>query len=58
MSQATKSQIWRYRCPEGHTNWRSRKSWQKQAKSKYYCATCKDNGDDPHFDELVDAKEL
>jgi len=38
------SDPWRYRCPNGHTNWTSRND-------QYRCKTCKID-----FDELVDMK--
>jgi hypothetical protein len=53
----SESEIWRYRCPEGHTSWQHRQGWKKEAKSEYYCDACRMNGDDPHFDELQDMKE-
>lgn len=52
------SDVWRYRCPEGHTAWRKRVNhdYNRTPESMYYCDTCKKNGDDPHFDELTDMK--
>lgn len=40
---------WRYRCPEGHTQWR-------ESGDGYYCNQCADMGDDPHFDFLSEAE--
>jgi hypothetical protein len=52
------SEPWRYRCPKGHTGWKSRTGKQagKLPGSDYYCLTCHEAGNDPHFDELVDMK--
>lgn len=47
---------WRYRCPRGHTGWQRRTSESKPSKTDYYCNTCQSNGEDPHFEELLDMK--
>jgi len=47
---------WRYRCPNGHTSWQARQSDLVESGGAYYCIACKQNGIDPHFDELADAK--
>jgi len=56
MSSDTHDDPWRYRCPNGHTSWKAVNSWQKQSQSKYYCRSCQQYGNDPHFDELQDMK--
>lgn len=46
----TAKNTWRYRCPEGHTNWSS-------TSEGYYCESCKEHHDsDGVFTELVDMK--
>jgi predicted small secreted protein len=49
---------WRYRCPKGHVNVGGRvfKPDGETAKAKYYCRSCQDNGENPHYDRLIDAK--
>lgn len=43
-------QPWRYRCPEGHSNW-------QPTQDGYYCESCDEyGGDSVLFDELVDMK--
>lgn len=49
MSTHKKGDKWRYRCPNGHTQWRVRCD-------RYYCRQCAVNGNDPHFEELQDMK--
>lgn len=39
----------RLRCPEGHVAWRARER-------TFYCRTCYDNGLEPTYRSLVDAK--
>lgn len=41
---------WRYRCPRGHSDWRTRSD------GTYYCKGCARSGADPKFDDLVDMK--
>ncbi len=41
---------WRYRCPNGHTGYRT-------SGNQYICETCrKYNTDDPYFQTPIDAK--
>lgn len=46
---------WRYRCPNGHTNWYKRTGTEgligQHCDHEYYCDTCKTG-----FNELYDAK--
>lgn len=44
--------MWRYRCPKGHTTWRSRDSGFNESAGNYWCESC-----GGHFKELVDMKE-
>lgn len=52
------SDTWRYRCPNGHSSFRRCDGGQngKQAKSRYYCNTCRQYGENPHHDFVVDMK--
>jgi len=53
----TEREPWRYRCPEGHTNWQSRQSGIHHSEAPFYCMSCKDgDGLSPHFEKLTDAK--
>ena len=53
------SDPWRYRCPNGHVNFKVKVGSSlhgEDARSKYYCDSCRKVGTDPHFDEPIDAK--
>ena len=43
---------WRYRCPNGHSNWQPRGHTKHIPVHNYYCDTC-----GIEFDELVDTME-
>lgn len=49
------SDRWRYTCPEGHVNVK-RRGRETQAQTRFYCASCHDSGQDPHYNTLVDQK--
>jgi len=50
-------EAWRYRCPRGHTSWKSRTSGFTDADADYWCYSCHKSHDDAGFDELVDMKD-
>lgn len=50
-------EIWRYRCPRGHSSWHTRNKEGGRGENEYYCRTCERNDLDPHFDELRDMKD-
>jgi len=51
---------WRYRCPNGHVNIYKRVGGENMhgqtAKETWYCDTCKNYHDNPHYDHVIDAK--